>query len=596
MLAVFGRKMCCGVASLILLSLLAGCPGNPNQAREDALNDLALTWMRLAIDGTRSPGKGPTVEARKLFQVAAAMYDGWAVYDANASGYFTGKAFKSGAGAGSLEEVAETLSHAVYPVLRDGFKHLAVYPVGSEPRKAYDAFLDKMIELGYCDTTGKPIASDAQAIGSAIGDVIVEYCKTDGANEGHNYADTTRYFPVNLPMDLFLPNIDLVDVNRWQPIRLPTGALQGMLTPHWCLVAPFALPPYEENALRIDPGMPPLYGTATQPQFVNEFMELIKINASLDPTKGFGAADFNMSPRVRGNNTFPSDTDGTGHPVNPATGQRYPDNIMKLGDYYRCQATFLDGLHFSMPAPWWYQLATDVLSGSGVVKERPRAKAKAHDLAFDVKLLFALGGAEHDTGIAVWDVKRFYDWARPIEAIRWLGGNDLLPLEQGLVETVGPGDPLAGTNGEYVGHQKMLGWLGPYEGVGWVLPEEWLPYQAPNFYTPPFPGYTSGHAAFGQAFAVVMQEYLQDAYFPGGYMEFAMDTLPWDTAPLQNIRLQWATYRDVADDAGLARKFCGVHPANDNIKSRDIGKKCGEAAWALANDYFTGKAHGVVYY
>lgn len=581
-----------GIIGCIGLALLAGLSGCLVVARDARLNDIPQGWIRLALEATRAEAQGPTVEARKLWHASAAMYEAWAAYDETASGYFTGKRLKSEAGPGTLENVAETLSHAVYPVLREGFKVLADDPPGTAGYEAYAAFRVHMRALGYLDESGNPRPSPAQALGAKIADVVLAFCEDDGANEAGAYGDTSGYAPLNPPLELDFLMPDLMDINAWQPIRLPSGAVQPFLTPQWCFVTPFALPPYDASALRIDPGAPPQFGGATMSEFIDNFMEVLVYSASLDPDEGLGSTLINISPGVRGNNPYPTD-DGTGHSVNPDTGAPYADNLVRRGDYYRAQAAFLDGNRFNMPGPWWFEIATDVLAGRGLVNEQPANKPARHDLEYDVKLYFALGGAMHDTAIAVWDVKRHYDWVRPITAIRWLGQYNQLPLRAGVVELIGEDDPLAGPEGEYVGRVKIKAWRGPYAGVGWILPENWMPYQHPAFVTPPFPGYTSGHAAFGWSFKEVMEAYTEDAFVPGGLMEWNVTELPFDEAPSEPVKLQWATYQDIADDGGLGRLMCGVHPRIDTVASRPIGRECGRAAMAEAEAYFDGLRDGV---
>ena len=578
------------LTAAVLLGGLSGCPVPERAAK---LNDVSQAWMRLALEGTRAKGQGPTVEARKLWQVSAAMYEAWAVYDGTASGYFTGKRLKAEAGEKTLENVAETLSHAVYPVLREGFKILAQEPPGTPGYGAYAAFRVQMRDLGYLDDRGNPVPSSAQALGAKIAEAVLEFCAGDGANEPGGYADTSGYIPANPPLELDFLMPDLLDVNFWQPIRLPDGQVQPFLTPHWCFVTPFALAPYSQGGLRIDPGPPPRYGTPSEQVFIDNFMEVLVYSASLDPAEGPGSETVNISPGARGNNAFPSDG-GTGHPVNPRTGEPYADNWVRRGDYYRAQAAFLDGNRFNMPGPWWFEIATDVLAGTGLVHEQPANKPARHHLEYDVKLYFALGGAMHDTAIAVWDVKRHYDWVRPITAIRWLGQNSRLPLREGVVEIVGAGDVLAGESGENVGRQKIKAWRGPYAGVGWILPEHWMPYQHPGFVTPPFAAYTSGHAAFGWSFKEGMAACTQDSFVPGGLMEWEVTALPFDAPPSDPVYLQWATYQDIADDGGLGRLMCGVHPLVDSVASRPIGRRCGREAMAVARDYFGGLRDGVV--
>ena len=88
-----------------------------------------------------------------------------------------------------------------------------------------------------------------------------------------------------------------------------------------------------------------------------------------------------------------------------------------------------------------------------------------------------------------------------------------IPLEPGLIERVESGDPLRGENNENVGKIKLYAWKSTNEiadaktdvaGVGWILAENWVPYQRPTFVTPPFAGYVSGHSTFSRAATEVM--------------------------------------------------------------------------------------------
>ena len=54
-----------------------------------------------------------------------------------------------------------------------------------------------------------------------------------------------------------------------------------------------------------------------------------------------------------------------------------------------------------------------------------------------------------------------------------------------------------------------------------------------------------------------------------------------------NVELQWATYRDAADESGLSRIWGGIHPPCDDMPGRKIGETIGLAAVALAEAYFT---------
>jgi hypothetical protein len=68
-----------------------------------------------------------------------------------------------------------------------------------------------------------------------------------------------------------------------------------------------------------------------------------------------------------------------------------------------------------------------------------------------------LGGAMHDAAISTWGIKGWYDYVRPVSAIRYMAtkgqcsdpnlpsyNTEGLYLIPGFVELIYPGDPLAG--------------------------------------------------------------------------------------------------------------------------------------------------------
>jgi hypothetical protein len=169
---------------------------------------------------------------------------------------------------------------------------------------------------------------------------------------------------------------------------------------------------------------------------------------------------------------------------------------------------------------------------------------------------------------------------------------------------VGAGDALAGANGENVGKIKLYTWIGPQyindpavdvAGVDWILAEDWWPYQRPTFVTHPFAGYTSGHSTYSRAAAEVLTYVTGDAFFPGGLGEFPAPQnafLVFEEGPSVDVTLQWATYRDAADQCSLSRIWGGIHPPQDDIPGRLVGRKIGIDASAHAEKYFQGLITG----
>ena len=141
----------------------------------------------------------------------------------------------------------------------------------------------------------------------------------------------------------------------------------------------------------------------------------------------------------------------------------------------------------------------------------------------------------------------------------------------------------------------MRAWPGPpadalhqHSGVKWIHADIWSTYQRTNFVTPAFPGYFSGHSTFSRAAAEVLTAMTGTPYFPGGLGTYSNYTLGFEYGPSQPMTLQWATYYDAADQAGISGLWGGIHPPIDNLAGRRAGSTCGKAVWDLIRRYFDG--------
>lgn len=52
------------------------------------------------------------------------------------------------------------------------------------------------------------------------------------------------------------------------------------------------------------------------------------------------------------------------------------------------------------------------------------------------------------------------------------------------------------------------------------------------------------------------------------------------------MTLQWATYRDASDQAGISRLYGGIHVRADDFAGRIMGAEIGKAAWERAQVYY----------
>ncbi len=184
-----------------------------------------------------------------------------------------------------------------------------------------------------------------------------------------------------------------------------------------------------------------------------------------------------------------------------------------------------------------------------------------HSLDDDVKMFFMVGNAVMDAGIAAWDAKRAYDSVRPVTAIHYL----------------------------YTG-QQVRAWGGPFLGTQTIDGADWQPYQAATVVTPPFPEFISGHSTFSAAAAEVLRRFTGSDAYGGSFTALAGSSkFEPGTTPGQNITLSWATFSDAADQAGLSRRYGGIHFEDGDLTGRKIGRKVGERVWRKAQEYIEGR-------
>ena len=619
-----------------------------SQAQE---HSVAREWNEMLLTSIRGDFARPTVHARNLFHISAAMYDAWAIYTNRGETYLIGQTrygFTSDlqeftpAGTGTVEEQMELcLSYVAARLLQHRFRF------SPSSRDLLPAYEELLIEMGGDpDNTDTDYSSGSPAaLGNYIAQEYIDYGLGDGSQEEFDYANLF-YTPVNDALEPEKPgNLNITDLDRWQPLALESFVDQSgnvitdaisFLSPEWGNVNPFSLTvsdrtPFNRDGdtyqVYVNPGPPPLFGEEVA-EGENDYhwgFELVAIWAShLDPADG---VMWDISPASLGNvsdlpttfaghrdfyNEFDGGDPSIGRAVNPFTNEPYPENRVPRGDYTRILAEFwADGPDSETPPGHWFTILNYVSDHEALEKRFKGQSIVLDDLEWDIKSYFIMGGAMHDAAIAAWSVKGYYDYLRPISAIRAMadlgqrsdpngpnyneGG---ITLKPNYIELVEEGDPLAGDANEHVGKVKLFTWRGPdyiddpetdMAGVGWILAENWWPYQRPTFVTPPFAGYVSGHSTYSRAAAEVLTILTGDEYFPGGVGEFVAprnEFLVFEEGPSVDVTLQWATYRDASDQTSLSRIWGGIHPPADDIPGRIMGQQIGPQAFAFAEDLF----------
>jgi hypothetical protein len=60
--------------------------------------------------------------------------------------------------------------------------------------------------------------------------------------------------------------------------------------------------------------------------------------------------------------------------------------------------------------------------------------------------------------------------------------------------------------------------------------------------------------------------------------------------PATDVTLSWATFSDAADQAGISRRYGGIHFVQGDLRGRSGGRLVGAQVWAKALTYFNGTA------
>ena len=509
-------------------------------------HSIARQWNEVLLDAIRNDFARPTVHARNLFHTSIALYDSWAIFDEISTTFLVGKTvkgfhcafdgFETTADVQSTRE--EVMSYAAYRLLTHRFE----FSPGAE--ETLPAFNDLMNELGYdINFTSEDYSTgSAAALGNYIARCLINFGLQDNSNEFLDYRNDF-YEPVNPAMDPASPgNQGITDANRWQQLSfdffidqagfLVPGNTPDFLSPEWGRVVPFALTSQDLTIFERDGNEYWVYHDPGDPAYLEEDgseesaeyqwgNSLVAIWSShLDPADG---VMWDISPGSIGNiPNLPTTLEGlrdfydlleggdpsVGWSQNPVTGEPYPANMVPRADYARVLAEFwADGPDSETPPGHWFTILNFVSDQPALEKKFKGQGEVLDDLEWDVKAYFVLGGTVHDAAVAAWGIKGWYDYIRPISAIRFMADQGQssdpnlpsyapngIPLQEGLIELVEEGDPLAGEQNEHVGKIKLYAWRGhtfisdpavETAGVGWILAEGWWPYQRPTFVTPP---------------------------------------------------------------------------------------------------------------
>ena len=523
-----------------------GCPPSSVATHPPCDGDNAiLRWDEQLLSVIRAypAATGPTITARALGVLHTATYDAWAAYDPIAKG-----TNPNGSGPAQQDKALiteankkEAISYAAYRVLVDLFPPVAgKFPptgayqhpdvllkgINNPPNPPYDPA--NTTPASPTDTKATPAA-----VGNLAAKAVLDFRHKDGSNQLNGYADTTGYKPAN----------EWNKVNdpwRWQPLctLTPAGIARGA-------------PPVRDPTLTC-PDTPPVTDPPTPPSYA--------LQRPLTPQWG-KVVPFSLAASQYRVSGPPRNADGSCCSTT--------EIVTAVND-----TSFLNDSEKTRAEYWADGPGSEFPPGHTAVFAQALSRKKGHNLDTDVKLFFLVGNAMMDASIASWYQKylgvwlgttKKYDFVRPVTAIREYY------KAKGIATVPGA-------------------WKGPNQGFGDVPADKWLPYQALNVVTPPFPEYVSGHSTFTSAGATMLAQFNGADTFGGTVIIKAGSSKiePGGGVPNTDVTLTWPTFSDAANDAGMSRRWGGIHLQSGDYDGRALGRQVSLKVWGKGQNYIQG--------
>jgi hypothetical protein len=432
---------------------------------------------------------------------------------------------------------------------------LRLQPVGSTPRRAseaapgdvekaisyaaYDALLFVFPDAKYhrkaaydarmISLHGQNFASDTTLpamVGRDAAQAVIEYRSHDGANQLGDEPDGTTPDPAKSYADY----TGYQAVNNWNRLDF-----QRRWQPLCVLTSPAGV-----NAWKLDNSLPLI----SPPACVSPNYQIQKpLHPQWENVQPFGP--------LKKSNHYPELFQLQGPPNGTSDVTTALSDTSNLSDAQKVKAEYWADGPGSVFPPGHMFLFAQALS-----------RLRQNTLEQDVKLFFILGNAMLDASISAWAAKYQYDFWRPTSAIRELYKDKL-----------------------------VVSWRGPGKGYGKVLGKDWMPYQQLNVVTPAFPEYVSGHSTFSAAGRTVLTMFYgnNDAFGAKVTIPAGSSAIEPGVTPAKSMVLSWKTLTEAADEAGMSRRYGGIHFYSGDQQGRALGRLIGynDTNWAQDN-YFKG--------
>jgi hypothetical protein len=179
----------------------------------------------------------------------------------------------------------------------------------------------------------------------------------------------------------------------------------------------------------------------------------------------------------------------------------------------------------------------------------------SHTLDQDVKMYFLNQVTAMDCFIACWEAKMFYDYARPYALVH-----------------------------HYYKDQTIKAWGGPGKGTIEIKGQDWKPYSPDTFLCPPFPAYVSGHSAISGGCGEALKLWTGSDTF-GSSVDLIPGIMTEPNNLGEKVTLQFPTFTETANMAGISRVLGGYHIQVDNIEGLKLGRNVAHEAWKFYNKH-----------
>ena len=209
-----------------------------------------------------------------------------------------------------------------------------------------------------------------------------------------------------------------------------------------------------------------------------------------------------------------------------------------LTDEQKALVEFMrDGPQSVQQAGHWLKFAQDV------------SRRDNHTLDQDVKMYFYNQVVAMDGFIASWDAKMHYDFARPYALVH-----------------------------EYYQDQVIKAWGGEGKGMMDMKGDQWRPYSPETFLCPPFPSYVSGHSTISGGCAEALKLWTgSDEFGEEDILVAGAMTEPDNLG--DTVVLQFPTFTETAEMAGISRVLGGYHIQADNVAGLQLGRDVAHEVW-----------------